>query len=368
MKFIYFSFSIIFDLTLSSTTTLSDLNVDTQIFAQPVIEENWEELLVAGPVVVNYISNLILANKRDFPLTSFNSNHIYEHIRDPYSFQYTLVQIANQIYTVFSNAHSTMDQTQSSTKQIPQHLKTIRKLLKSASPSIIQVMLPNTLDTIERTTKNVANSANIMIKKYESLTALLQEVIEAMTNTHEVNNSVLMNMNILVNATKEVSKIQQQWSQITRNMNILTIRVETIRETVLYELMDTIKNVTSMNSEFGAADRRFFVSKMLDTLIEVEQDAQLLYIMAKTYYDVSSAYIVPQTYNITRLLLLQTDDERHSAMTQLDKTLLFTSAEISQIVFERTQQYQQRKQEIQEEYKQIIQQMMLDELAAGIGK
>ncbi|CAF1227740.1 unnamed protein product [Adineta steineri] len=132
--------------------------------------------------------------------------------------------------------------------------------------------------------------------------------------------------------------------------------------------MDTIKNVTSMNSEFGAADRRFFVSKMLDTLIEVEQDAQLLYIMAKTYYDVSSAYIVPQTYNITRLLLLQTDDERHSAMTQLDKTLLFTSAEISQIVFERTQQYQQRKQEIQEEYKQIIQQMMLDELAAGIGK
>ncbi|CAF1330180.1 unnamed protein product [Adineta steineri] len=162
--------------------------------------------------------------------------------------------------------------------------------------------------------------------------------------------------------------MQKQWNEIARYQYILTIRVETIRETVLYELMDTIKNVTSMNSQLSAADRKLFISKMLDTITEIEQDANLLYIMAKTYHDISSAYIASQIANVSKLLVLPTEDERQAAMTQLDQNLLFTSAEISQIVSERKQQYRQRNQEIQEEYKQFIQQMMLQELAAGIGK
>ncbi|CAF1126038.1 unnamed protein product [Adineta steineri] len=369
MKFIYFSFFIIFDLTLSSTTTLSDLNVDTQTLAQPVIEENWEELLVAGPIVVNYISNLMILNsKRDFSLKSSSPNHVYQYIKYPNSFRNTLAQIANEIYAVFIRAHSYMDGIQLSTQQIPKDLKTILKLLKSVPPRTIQALLPIALDTIEQIPKNIAKSANIMIKEYDSLTLLLQEVIAAMADTHAVNNSVLMNMNILVNATKELSKMQQQWSEIIRYQNILTTRVETIRETVLNELMDTIKNVTSTNSELSAAARTFFVSKMLDKIIEIEQDAHLLYIMAKTYNDISNAYIVFQIANVSKLLVLPTEDERQTAMSQLGETLLFTLAEISQIVLEQKQQYQQRNQEIQEEYKQFIQQMMFEELAAGIGK
>ncbi|CAF4155674.1 unnamed protein product, partial [Adineta steineri] len=205
MKFIYFSFFIIFDLTLSSTTTLSDLNLDTQILAQPVIEKNWEELLVAGPLVVNYISNLmILAGKRDFSFTSSNPNHVYQHIMYPTSFRRTVVQIADEIYAVFLNAHSNMDRNQLSTQKIPQHLKTILKVLTTGALPLIQAMLPRALDTIEGTAKDFAKSANIMIKEYDSLTLLLQEVIAAMTDSYGVNNSFLMDINILVNTTKEV--------------------------------------------------------------------------------------------------------------------------------------------------------------------
>jgi len=311
---------------------------------------------------------MILASKSDFTLTSFNPNHVYQHINHSNSFRFTVAQIANQIYTVFINAHSNMDQMQLSTQQIPQNLKTIRKLLKSASPRVIQAMLPPGLDRIEKISKDLADSANITIKRYESLTLLFQEVIEAMTDLYGVSNTFLMNINILVNATKEVSKMQQQWSQITRYLNILTIRVETTRETVVYELIDTIKNITSMNGELGAADRKLFVLKMLDTIVEIEQDAHLLCIIAKTYHDVSRAYMVFQISNVSKLLLLHTDDERQAAMTQLGQNTLSTSAEISQMVLERKQQYQQRKQEIQEEYERFIQQMIFEELAAGIGK
>ncbi|CAF1531639.1 unnamed protein product, partial [Adineta steineri] len=203
---------------------------------------------------------MILAGKRDFSFTSSNPNHVYQHIMYPTSFRRTVVQIADEIYAVFLNAHSNMDRNQLSTQKIPQHLKTILKVLTTGALPLIQAMLPRALDTIEGTAKDFAKSANIMIKEYDSLTLLLQEVIAAMTDSYGVNNSFLMDINILVNTTKEVSKMQKQWNEIARYQYILTIRVETIRETVLYELMDTIKNVTSMNSQLSAADRKLFIS------------------------------------------------------------------------------------------------------------
>ncbi|CAF1404942.1 unnamed protein product [Adineta ricciae] len=385
MKFIYFSslsfthnallkISMLDDtintsMAIRNATTSSNPNLDTQTLIQSLIEENWEELFVAGPIMVNCISNLMIsASKKDFPLKSSSLNHVYQYIIYPNSFRATLAQIHSEMYSVFLRGHTNMDSIQLSMKQIPQYFKTILKVLKSASPNLIQRMVTTPLDNIEKMAKDSVALTNIMIKKYENLTLLLQETIEVATRSCGVNSTFLTNINILVNITTQVNKLQQQWSQITRYSNQIIIRVETIRETAFYELIDTIKNVTSMNSELTAADREVFFLKMRDTMIEIEQDAYLLYITTKTYYDVSATYVALQLQNASRLLVLQTDTERQTTMTQLDQNMLFALAEISQMVSERKQQCQQRNQEIQEEYKQFIQQMMFDELTAGIGK
>jgi hypothetical protein len=51
----------------------------------------WLQLLVAGPLVVNYVNNLLVhASKRDFPLT-YPVNYVFQHIKDPTSFRSVLV-------------------------------------------------------------------------------------------------------------------------------------------------------------------------------------------------------------------------------------------------------------------------------------
>jgi predicted transcriptional regulator len=498
-----------------NSNVLNDGKSDEQLLAQSAIEETWEELVVAGPITVNYIGNLmVLSSKQDFAFRPSNPNHVYQHIQYPNSFRTTLVQIANKIYNVFRNAHSNMDRIQLDMQQIPRHLKTVLQLLTSASPRLIQSMLPTALGNIERIAKQCADLAKSTMKNYESATLLLQEVTEVSIDSYGSNTASLANItmlvnnsldeqqllnvhledirkeyenakeilrraredyyaafhaiptrpkrfvgvivggliggivggalgglfsgggnkppppidntafqnakekaelalknlreaeakydewysrmiekqnkltaiivqmsqlqmnqfdhkttiNILVSATKEIAEIEKQWSKMTRFFSILAMRAEATRETVLYEFIDTIKNVTLINGVLDDADREFFVLQMLDTADEIEQGAHLLYIMAKTYYDVSSQYMLSQISGISALAVIQTDDERQARMTQLAQDTLSTSAKVSRMALERKQQYEQRNQARQDEYKKFIQQITLEELGSVIGK
>ena len=161
-----------------------DSYLDRQLLAQPSIEKIWEELVVAESIVVNYIGNLmVLSSKRDFPFTLSNPNHVYQYITHPNSFRHTLEQVANKIYTVFMNTHINIDQIQLNTQQIPEHLRTIRKLLTSASPRLVQTMLPIALGNIEQIAKERADSANVAMKYYQNVTLLLHEVTLATIDT-----------------------------------------------------------------------------------------------------------------------------------------------------------------------------------------
>ena len=501
-------------IAMRNLTVLDDKKQDEQLLSQRAIEETWEELVVAGPITVNYIGNLmVLSSKQDFAFAPSNPDHVYQHIKYPNSFRTTLVQIANQIYNVFMGAHNNMDRIQLNMQQIPKHLKTVLQLLTSASPRLIQSMLPTALGNIERIAKQCADSANSTMKNYESVTLLLQEVAEAAIDSYGSNNASLADIDILVNnsleeqhllntqledirkqyedaksnlqkaredyynayhaiptrptrifgtfvagvagivggalgslfssggsrppppidntafqnaketaelalknlqeaeakydewylrmlqkqnkltaiimqmsqlhmdttdykttidillsATKEISEIQQQWTNMTRFFSILSMRAEATRETILHEFINTIKNVTLSNGLLDDADREFFVLQMLDTADEIEQGAHLLYIMAQTYYDVSNRYILNQISGIAGLAIIQTDSERQARMTQLAQDTLSTSAKVSRMTLERKQQYEQRNQARQDEYKRFIQQITLEELGSSVGK
>ena len=500
---------------MRTSTVLNDDKVDAQIVSQSEIERTWEELLVSGPIIVNYVGNLIvLSSKQDFPFTPPTPDYIYQHIIYPNSFRTTLVQITNQIYNVFIDAHNKMDKIQLNIQQIPNHLTTILKLLTSASPRLIQSMLPIALSNIERIANQCADLANSTMKNYDSVTALLQEVTLATIatygyNTGELDNingliknsteeqnllnsqleiirnrykearetlekaredyynafhaiptkpkrfigfvtagivggiiggslaciftcnkhpsapvidntafqnakekaelalkllqqaeaayderyyemlekqnklaSIIMQMsqlnmnqtdykttiNILVSATKEMTGIQQQWTNMTKFFSSLAIRAEATRETVLYKFINTIKDVALANEPLDAADREFFVTEMLQVADDIDRDAHLLYIMAKTYYDVSSQYMINQISRMPGLAVTQTDSEREIHLKQLGQDTLLTSAKVSRMALERKQQYEQRNRARQNDYKRFIQQLISEELEVSIGR
>jgi hypothetical protein len=175
-------------------------------------------------------------------------------------------------------------------------------------------------------------------------------------------------IDILVKATKEIIHIQTQWDKLIRFFSKLSIMAESTEETVLFEFIAVIDAMQLINGVLDDADREFYVSLLLDTADEIDRGAHLLYIMSKTYYDISSQYMVNQIAGISGLLLLQTNSERESYMKQLAQDTLSTSSKVSRMALERKQQYEQRNKARQDEYERFIQQTTLADLGSSVGK
>jgi hypothetical protein len=175
-------------------------------------------------------------------------------------------------------------------------------------------------------------------------------------------------IDILVKATKEIIHIQTQWDKLIRFFSKLSIMAESTEETVLFEFIAVIDAMQLINGVLDDADREFYVSLLLDTADEIDRGAHLLYIMSKTYYDISSQYMVNQIAGISGLLLLQTNSERDSYLKQLAQDTLSTSSKVSRMALERKQQYEQRNKARQDEYERFIQQTTLADLGSSVGK
>jgi hypothetical protein len=516
---------IVLGLIAGRNTIVFDEKLDDQLLSQSEIEGSWEELVVAGPITINYVSNLmVLASKKDFSFKPPTSDYVYEYIKYPNSFRATLAQVANEMYAVFLGAHSHMDRIQLSVQQIPSHIKTALKLLTSASPRLIQSLLPLTLGNIQRIANQCVESANSTKTNYQSLKALLQEITENTISTYGSNTAELDKINglinssigeqellnsqledirqqfdaarealrkaqqeyhdafhaipgrrrrflgsvfsgigniiggaanfiggamgsigcifsscgggasihtsgnmafqnakekaqlaldklkeaeakydgwysqmlekqnkltamilymsqldissinhqtiidILVSAATQISAIQTQWDKMTRFFTKLAVQAELTQQTILFEFIAVIEATELASGVLDDADREFYVLLLLDTADEIDRGAHLLYIMAKTYYDISNQYMMNQIAGISKLLVIQTDNERESYLKQLAQDTLSTSAKVSRMALERKRQYEQRNQDRQYEYQQFIKQITLEDLVSTIGK
>jgi hypothetical protein len=67
-------------LPVTINSTVFDEKLDDELLSQREIEEQWEDLVVAGPITINYIGNLmVLASTNDFALVPPKPNHVWSH-------------------------------------------------------------------------------------------------------------------------------------------------------------------------------------------------------------------------------------------------------------------------------------------------
>ncbi|CAF4604140.1 unnamed protein product [Rotaria socialis] len=203
---------------IKDVSMIFDDKLDEQLLSQRDIEEKWEDLVVAGPITVNYISNLMLvASRRDFALVRPTPDYVYTHMKYPNSFRATLVQVANEMYAAFLGAHTNMDRIQTNMQQIPNHLKTALKLLTSASPRLIKALLPLTLSSIERIASQSVESANSTFQSYTKLSGLLGEITAVTKYTQNSTELVL-------------GTINDTWNNSTKEQELLNSQLEWIRQ------------------------------------------------------------------------------------------------------------------------------------------
>lgn len=132
-------------------------------------------------------------------------------------------------------------------------------------------------------------------------------------------------------------------------------------------MIGAIKDAQAYDLLIDPIDREFFVEILSITCQEVERGAHLLYVMSKTYYDISSEYMIDQIAAMNILLLLQTDSERTAHLHALSSNTTSTSAKIINLAQERQNEYALRNKERREEYENFLNKMDEEDLEAMIG-
>jgi len=128
-----------------------------------------------------------------------------------------------------------------------------------------------------------------------------------------------------------------------------------------------LKEAQADNLLIEPSDRELFVEILSITCQEIERGAHLLYVMSKTYYDISSEYMLNQIASMNTLLLLQTNTERSSYLRSLSSNTTSTSTRIVRLAQERQNEYTLRNKARREEYERFLAKVAEEELVASIG-
>ncbi|CAF0856564.1 unnamed protein product [Adineta steineri] len=483
--------------------SIFDDKLDDQLTLQDNIDGEWVYLMTAGPLTVNYISNLVvLASKRDFPLTP-PPHFTFQYIKDPSSFKATLDQVVRSMYAALIGAHTAMDSIQLNVQRIPGHVKAALKLVLAGSPMMIEVMLPNELDSIGKIANQSALLARRTFEKFSSVQELIAEVIEANTNTHSSQTNIVAQIQAQIDKAKDeqqildnnINSITSQYDDARRELekareeyqlaynSIPTVRgwfkklfrkiinkvvaivtaplrilgcvlglcynnqaaliAETAKQNAIakanhlrqllqeaekrhaafaqqqtaeqQKLIDIINKITTLDLEklsekeildillesilqmnqikeqwgrliqffskltiqadnaqahnvlLEPSDRELFVDILSITCQEIERGAHLLYVMSKTYHDISSDYMIGQALSMHKLLQLKTPTDQATQLRLISSNTTLISTKVMQLAQARQNEYNIRNKARREEYERFLAQAAEEDLEGSIG-
>lgn len=204
--------------------SLNDPMKDDQIEGLPSMDQEWEEMMVAGPSSINFIGAvMVISSIKDFPL---RSDFKYKLIQYPKSFATTLVQIANEMSRALFGAHTSMDKIQAHMRQLPTLIKTALKLITQAGLPMTKAMLPRTLSNIGRYANQSAAFARESLDRFINLGELLNEVVEASTYTNSQNKELAEKLQLETELAKNnrtqmdivVQKIESEYEISKQNL------------------------------------------------------------------------------------------------------------------------------------------------------
>ncbi|CAF1537428.1 unnamed protein product [Adineta ricciae] len=509
-------------LVLRVDTSVFDALRDEQLKHQTDIDEEWETLMISGPMVVGYMGNLmVLSSKKDFPFQA-PPGYVYRYIRYPDSFRATLVQVGTDMYNALMGAHTSMNTIQLDIQQVPSQVKKAMKLITSAKDAMLKSLLPGTLENIGRLATQSAETANSTLLRFNKLQDLLGEIIELSANTqagneaeidrleeqrlnstleqdrikqsletikeqyaqskaslevarkkyaeamaaaaastspeiiasggskpnllttaigivfdpvktvgcllggcsnptYTVDNTKFENamkvaqlakkeleraeeihnqhfllqlseqndlakiinqmamldiaqlsteeiLRLLIESAEQVNLIRDQWGRMIQFFSKLAAQAHSTQQVVVKDFVDVIQQAQTDNLLIDPFEREFFMELLVPSATTIEKGAHLLYTMARTYYAVSSEYMINQIAGIGAMSLLQTDQARQAQLQLTLNNTVTTSLQVTQMAKDRHALYLQEMENRQAEYTTYINNLQTSELQENIGK
>ena len=154
-------------------------------------EANWDQFFTPAPFAIALLEDLIIISAgTDFSLEEKPPKAGFKHLRYPHSFRASLVQVSNSIWDAYSEAHTSMDRIRLHSLNVDTHVKNALKFLLKGSPEEVELMLPLSLNKIDKIANEILQPPlKIIENHFVFVMQLTAELLEACTNTIGVYDS-----------------------------------------------------------------------------------------------------------------------------------------------------------------------------------
>ena len=139
---------------------------------------------------------------------------------------------------------------------------------------------------------------------------------------------------------------------------------------ILQNFLGVIADAEKINQPLSITDRTLYVTMLVESATDIDRDSHLLFLMAKTYSDVSKEFMVDQIAGLSGLVALQTDAERDTYLQKINEKTTATTIKIKDLAVERQRKYELVSFARQGQYMSFIEEAMVQEelaLLGGIG-
>jgi gas vesicle protein len=144
-------------------------------------------------------------------------------------------------------------------------------------------------------------------------------------------------LEMLREAFKLLGQLREKWHELVLFFKNFSAQVVTGFEEKLKSFLDTSR--VTYDLESSEVDRIIMLELLNGNSINLYRESYLLFIMARTYYDVSRKYLMPRLAGLSLMLAATNDDERNQLFHKLKQDTEKVQAEVQALVNERKNTY-----------------------------
>lgn len=167
---------------------------------------------------------------------------------------------------------------------------------------------------------------------------------------------------IMQEAVEYLNEIKVHWGKLLMFFDGLRVRVKASVNGSLKNFVAWMKEAQASGEDaLTPVIRAYYLEFMKEDTIIIHREAHLLYIMSRTYYDVSREFLMDQLAGLNKLLVAATDEQRNALKNELMRDTDTVRLKVRRLAEMRKQEYLQANQNRQHELEQFIAGTMLGE-------
>ncbi|CAF3054643.1 unnamed protein product [Rotaria sp. Silwood2] len=184
--------------------------------------------------------------------------------------------------------------------------------------------------------------------KEDQLTALLVKIASLDLTT--INYQQLIDL--MSDALNLLGEVSERWSKLTQFFATLAGRAEIISNAMLPQLIEHFKEAGA--SELRPNERSWYFDSLKKATKGIKLQSYILFIMSRTYTDMSNKFLLPRLAGLAKLLSPKNDTMRIKMGKELDKASKKAQTEVQAYITKRHNAYVKAVRQLEIENTKLV--------------